>query len=563
MLLQRSWSTNAKASEWSLMSLFQSLVGVLWAIFTFSWLRRRAAIRAAVRDLKKAAKGAETYEQWHSLQAEIDRLLGLDTWRRDNDSKCYDWLKISQQKREIERCQVNGDILNLCGMLRMHPVRNLYDILSPRLYTKAHAGTKLLIEDYIRQVQRCVSDLAATSGTQAGFNSQTKMELFHDTSHAFGRSTLVLQGGSAFSMCHIGVVKALHLRGLLPRIITGTATGALVAALVGVHTDDELLEVLTGKSINLSSFQRSRMRRSKLADGAPAGTRWLQAVRRRSARFLRTGHVFDIRVLEECAQDNLGDITFEEAFAKTGRILNVTVALPNEVGIPQLLNYITAPHVLIWSAVVASTATSKTLYAPVQLYCKNETGSTEPYVDTDYPAVTSKQRYRSSRGTADFEETPLKRIGELFNVNHFIVSQTRPYIAPFVRAEENYAGSSTFLNMLVRLLSGEVFHALKQLNSFGLLPTPLCRLLMDETIPSNSRWAKISLSPDLRFKDLLVLFDAPTEHSLNEWIMRGERSVWPAVPELRVRCGIEFELESAYESVRRRSPEQMGVDFGG
>jgi TAG lipase / lysophosphatidylethanolamine acyltransferase len=545
------------------MSIIESLVQLLWSFLTLSWFRRHATIGAAVKELRIASKSAETYEQWHNLQAQIDRLLRLDIWRQQNDSKYYDWLKISQQKREIERCQVNGDILNLCGMLRMHPVRNLYNILSPRLYTKAHAGTKLLIEDYIHQVQRCVSDLAAISGAQAGFNSQTKMELFHDTSHAFGRSTLVLQGGSAFSMCHIGVVKALHLRGLLPRIITGTATGALVAALVGVHTDDELLEVLTGKAIDLSAFQRSRMRRRKLADDAPAGTKWFQAARRRSLRFLRTGHFFDIKVLEECASSNLGEITFEEAYAKTGRVLSITVALPNEVGIPQLLNYITAPHVLIWSAVVASTATSKTLYAPVQLYCKNETGSTEPYVAVDYPANPKKQRKGASRGTAELQEAPLKRIGELFNVNHFIVSQTRPYIAPFVRAEQNYAGYSTFLNALIRLISGEVFHVLNQLNSIGWLPTPLCRLLMDETIPTNSRWAKISLTPDLRFRDLLALFDTPTETLLDQWILRGERSVWPAIPELRVRCGIEFELERAYESVRRRTPEQVGVEFGG
>ncbi len=150
------------------MSLLDSLISLFWTIFTFSWIRRHAAVQAAIEDLKKASIAAQTYEQWHNLQAEIDRLLGLDIWRRRNDSKYYDWFKISQQKREIERCQVSGDILNLCGLLRMHPVRNLYNILSPRLYTKAHAGTKLLIEDYIRQVQRCISDLGAISGTQAG-----------------------------------------------------------------------------------------------------------------------------------------------------------------------------------------------------------------------------------------------------------------------------------------------------------------------------------------------------------------------------------------------------------
>jgi TAG lipase / lysophosphatidylethanolamine acyltransferase len=545
------------------MMFFDTVILVICAIFPFSWLQRLANRRTAIRDLKRASKLAGSYEEWHHIQNEIDVLLGLHDWRQKNDSNYYDWFEISRQKREIERCHVNGDILNLCGMLRMHPVRNLSGILSPKLYTKAYAGTKHLIEDYILQVQTCISNLAAISGTQAGFDSQTKMELFHDTSQSFGRSTLVLQGGSAFSMCHIGVVKALHLRGLVPRIITGTATGALVAALVGVHTDDELLEVLTGKAIDLSSFQRSRARRKRLANDAPRGTQWFQAVRRRSERFWQSGHIFNIRVLEECAHDNLGDITFEEAFAKTNRILNVTVALPNEIGIPQLLNYITAPHVLVWSAVVASTATSKTLYAPVKLYCKNETGSTEPFAATDYTPNARKQPKHRNRGRAELHEAPLKRIGELFNVNHFIVSQTRPYLAPFVRAEQNYPGHATYLNTFIRLFSGEVFHFLKQLNSIGWLPTPLCRLLMDETIPSNSRWAKISLTPDLTARDILALFDTPTEHLLDEWILRGERSVWAAVPELRVRCGIEFELERAYENVKRRSPDQTDIDFSG
>lgn len=41
-------------------------------------------------------------------------------------------------------------------------------------------------------------------------------------------------------LSHLGVVKALNGQGLLPRIISGTAIGALIAALVCIHTDDEL-----------------------------------------------------------------------------------------------------------------------------------------------------------------------------------------------------------------------------------------------------------------------------------------------------------------------------------
>jgi len=87
---------------------------------------------------------------------------------------------------------------------------------------------------------------------------QAKLDLLHDTRQAFGRTALILQGGAIFGLCHIGVVKALHLRGLLPRIIGGTATGALIAALVGVHTESELLDFLTGNTIDLSAFEAAR-----------------------------------------------------------------------------------------------------------------------------------------------------------------------------------------------------------------------------------------------------------------------------------------------------------------
>lgn len=42
------------------------------------------------------------------------------------------------------------------------------------------------------------------------------------------------------ALYHIGVVKALNEQGLLPRIISGTAIGAMIAALICIHTDDEL-----------------------------------------------------------------------------------------------------------------------------------------------------------------------------------------------------------------------------------------------------------------------------------------------------------------------------------
>lgn len=42
------------------------------------------------------------------------------------------------------------------------------------------------------------------------------------------------------ALYHLGVLKALNEQGLLPRIISGTAVGALIAALICIHTDEEL-----------------------------------------------------------------------------------------------------------------------------------------------------------------------------------------------------------------------------------------------------------------------------------------------------------------------------------
>lgn len=237
------------------------------------------------------------------------------------------------------------DILTLANLLRSGLVRNLGNITSPRLFIHAYAGTKLLIDDYVTQVALCIQHVAALQPAPAhdsGFTSQAKLELLHDTRQAFGRTTLLLQGGSAFGLCHLGVVKALHLQGLLPRIITGTATGALIAALVGIHTGDELLTFLDGEGIDLTAFDRCR--RGWGPD--QAGSSRLQGLRRQIGKYIHKGYFVDAEVFEECARANIGDLTFEEAYARSKRVLNITLATSSKSGTPNLLNYLTAPNVV-------------------------------------------------------------------------------------------------------------------------------------------------------------------------------------------------------------------------
>lgn len=73
-------------------------------------------------------------------------------------------------------------------------------------------------------------------------------------------------------------------------------------------------------------------------------------------RLLNTGNVFDpiewkAKLQQHCTG---GDLTFKEAYIRTGRALNIPVFNGSTASI--ILNYKTAPDVIIWSAVLASSA---------------------------------------------------------------------------------------------------------------------------------------------------------------------------------------------------------------
>lgn len=260
------------------------------------------------------------------------------------------------------------DILTLVNLLRSGLVRNLGNITSTKLFTHAYAGTKLLIDDYITQVALSIQYVASVQPAPihpGGFTSQAKLELLHDTRQAFGRTTLLLQGGSAFGLCHLGVVKALHLQGLLPRIITGTAAGAMIAALVGIHSEDELLPLLDGAGIDLSAFERRK--KALGGDSSVNGQSWFGTFYRRMKRLVQKGYLFDVGVLEECVRANVGDLTFEEAYARSKRILNITVATTGKNGTPNLLNYLTAPNVVC--LMVCSSGSNDMLTFTAHLVC--------------------------------------------------------------------------------------------------------------------------------------------------------------------------------------------------
>ncbi|KAF2770973.1 putative patatin-like serine hydrolase [Teratosphaeria nubilosa] len=505
--------------------------------------------------LLDSLNSAQTYEQWEAIAAQLDETVNDNYyWRKSPASPDYDFKLIEKRNVQTEDALEDMDVHTLVHILRSGLVRNLGNITSPKLYNCAWAGTKELIETYVTQVAYAIMFVTGyPTSHESGLTNQQKMDLLHDARLAYGRSCLVLQGGSIFGLCHIGVVKALHLRGLLPRIIAGTGTGALMAALVGVHTEEELLDFLSGEGIDLSAFAEAADDAREHLDSARRSL--LATLLVRAKRFLQYGYVLDVRVLEQCVRANVGDLTFEEAYHRTKRVLNITISATGG-GVPSLLNYLTAPNVLIWSAAMASNA-ADARFSPITLQCKTSDGRIIPW---NIPAQVSLRQPRGSAytrtpSTDHDRDTPLSRVAELFNVNHFIISQARPYLAPFLAPSLNHSHSARssrvpWSSRIMHLAILETQHRLTQMDQLGWLSPGIRRLLLDESVPGAS-W---TLVPQVGLSDFTRLLRNPTREEIDYWILRGEREVWPAVVALKIRCAIEVELDRGYQLVRRKKP---------
>ena len=135
-----------------------------------------------------------------------------------------------------------------------------------------------------------------------------------------------------------GVVKVLLESQLLPRIVGGSSVGSIIAAVLGCHTTEELVSWIDRlEDIDLQFFSSS-------------------SVRQFVGSLLMKGHLHDADYFCLKLEELLGDLTFLEAYEKTGRVLNVVVCSANADEPARVLNYLTAPQVLVWSAVAASSS---------------------------------------------------------------------------------------------------------------------------------------------------------------------------------------------------------------
>lgn len=513
-----------------------SLVRLPMLFYSYISLSSRETSQDVI--LERRLKNADNYHQWLAIATEIDRLRNFEQWKRKPRTKLYDYKLIFSRIQSLRTARQLKDVPTMKLLIRSGLLRNLGNICDPNLFIRSFTGTKTAIEDYLQEVILTIQAILEVGSE----HPHQKLDLFQDVDQSFGHTALLMQGGGSFGLFHLGVVKALVEVDLLPRIISGSSVGALMAALVCIHTDDELPSLFRPGGIDLAAFSVKN----------PGGS-----IQRKIIRLFTEGYLLDVNVLEECIKANLQDITFEEAYLKTNRTLNIIVSSTSKNEIPIVLNHLTTPRVLIRSAACASVAVGSWFYKSVDLLAKDREGKI---------FVWSPSRIKwGGLARSGEREAPEQRLAELFNVNHFLLSQSQPYIAPFLDHDspnKNGRKSSSFLSRIFRFTSSEIQFRINQLSKLGAIPDMISGLF-EQKIEGN-----VTIAPPLSDKDFFTIFSTPTHRSLSYWVLKGEQSTWPLISMIKNRTCLErklyqvkMKLEDMMKSLKEKDPsfENLGL----
>jgi TAG lipase/steryl ester hydrolase/phospholipase A2/LPA acyltransferase len=267
-------------------------------------------------------------------------LEGNDVWKLEDESPEYNHALLKARLEEVDNVRISCDVKEMVHLIRTSLTRDLGGMGDLRLYKHSHIGTKKLIERYnesVMQLLAALPEVAAKQGASCSLKLPLVLDEMISARQSYGRTALLLSGGGTFGMNHIGVIKCLWEQCLLPRIISGTSAGSIVCAVLCTKTDAEIPRMLEEFCFgDLAVF-----------DEADEPENLVSKV----IRFLTQGALFDIAHLERVMKIWLGDMTFQESYNRTHRVLNITVSSASMYELPRLLNYVTAPDVMIWSAV--------------------------------------------------------------------------------------------------------------------------------------------------------------------------------------------------------------------
>ena len=456
------------------------------------------------------ARDATTFEEWRARVRAEPGQDEAEAWRGTPTSDVFDATLLRQHRDDLLRGLDRREPVKLIALLNESLYRHLGELADSRLYEVSALGTKHIVEEFYDAALRAIDYLSDPDET--GLPAEQTRAGFQRAARVFGRSALLLSGGASLGFFHIGVIKALFERSLLPDVLSGASMGAMVACGIGARTDDELHELFDDWSV-LRTDALKRLPPRKMA---------------------KERAMYDPERLAEVIRHNNGDLTFGEAHARSGRVVNVSISPTRKRQKPRVLNYLTTPHVTMLSAAVASSSVPGA-FPSATLMQRRESGRDEPYMRTE--------RWIDGSFKGDL---PMRRLSRLHNVNHFIVSQVNPHVAPVKRVVTKKRGAIPFVAQMAastaRVQLTHQLHIARSLTQHSALYTPidLAHSLADQTYSGD-----IDIHPSLRAGALVRTFSNISKSELDRHILEGERSTWPLVARIRDQTCISRALDAA------------------
>lgn len=434
-----------------------------------------------------------------------------EAWRAQPKSSVYDARLLREHTEELTGTREAGKALALVPLLREALYRHLGELADPRLYGVTPLGTKHLVEAFYAEALACIAYLADPD--QTGLEPAFTLAGFRRAAHIFGRSALLLSGGASLGFFHLGVVKALSEQDLLPNVLSGASMGALIACGTGVRTDEEL-KVL---------FANPRVIRTDALKRLPA------------KRAASERAVYDPARLEEVVAHNCGDYTFAEAHARTGRTVSISVSPTRERQKPRVLCHYTTPDVLMNSAAVASAAIPGAFPATTLLQ-RLASGETAPYMGTETWIDGSLKG-----------DLPMRRLSRLHNVNHFIVSQVNPHVAPLRRVTGRRGLVPVVSGVVVSSFRAQVTHQLELARDFTKSTPFYSTFDVAHSLAGQPYGGDIDIHPRLRPIALLRAMSNISHEELLKHIHEGERATWPTLARVRDQTCVSRALDAAIQ----------------
>jgi hypothetical protein len=178
----------------------------------------------------------------------------------------------------------------------------------------------------------------------------------------------------------------------------------------------------------------------------------------------------------------------------------------------------------------------------------------------------SAERASFSDGSME-QDLPMQQLSEMFNVNHFIISQANPHAVMF--ASYNHLRSvwsnpiSGFINAVLAFLKDRcrtwLAHVVELVGSRRIAPSQATsRAGMTQFFVQEyqGRDCDISLIPWINHRGLVSAFMHclynPCEEEFREWVQAAERETWKYIPAIKSHIAEEITLDRCVQRLRKR-----------